>query len=58
MRPWITKKIIEYLGEEEKTFIDFLVSTIANKTPPNEILGKIALVLEEEGEVFILKLWR
>uniref|UniRef100_A0A673YWI6 RNA binding motif protein 25 n=1 Tax=Salmo trutta TaxID=8032 RepID=A0A673YWI6_SALTR len=42
IRPWINKKIIEYIGEEEATLVDFVCSK----------------VLDEEAEVFIVKMWR
>lgn len=28
MRPWINKKIIEYIGEEEATLVDFVCSKV------------------------------
>lgn len=29
VRPWINKKIIEYIGEEEPTLVDFVCSKVA-----------------------------
>jgi len=58
MKPWVTKKIIEYLGEEEATLIDFVVTKMANRMPPKEILDQLAFVLEDEAEVLVIKLWR
>lgn len=58
MRPWVTKKIVEYLGEEEKTLIDFILNKITAKTPPTEMLKQIGLVLDEEGEMFVIRMWR
>lgn len=28
IRPWINKKIIEYIGEEEATLVDFVCSKV------------------------------
>lgn len=28
VRPWINKKIIEYIGEEEPTLVDFVCSKV------------------------------
>lgn len=28
IRPWINKKIIEYIGEEEPTLVDFVCSKV------------------------------
>ena len=58
MKPWVTKKILEYLGEEEKTLIDFIMGKIAGHTAPGEILQQLALVLDEEADMFVLKMWR
>lgn len=29
VRPWINKKIIEYIGEEEATLVDFVCSKVS-----------------------------
>jgi len=58
MRTWVTKKIVEYLGEEEKTLINFILSKLTAHTSPHEILDQIQLVLDEEAEVFLVKMWR
>jgi RNA-binding protein 25 len=58
MRPWVTKKIVDYLGEEEKSLIDFILKNISNHVSPQDILKHLSMVLDEEGEVFMLKMWR
>jgi len=58
LRPWISKKMVEYLGEEEKTLIDFIISKICGHITPNELLEQLVMVLDEEAEIFVLKLWR
>jgi RNA-binding protein 25 len=82
IQPWVTRKITEYLGEEEKTLVAFVCSKIAAKAKPQYvsltrcsslprafffwlvayfcrvILEEIKMVLEEEAEPFVLKLWR
>lgn len=30
IRPWINKKIIEYIGEEEPTLVDFVCSKVCD----------------------------
>lgn len=42
MRPWIEKKMVEYLGEEEKTLVDFIVAKLTNHCSPNDLLGNAA----------------
>jgi len=58
MKPWVTRKILEYLGEEEASLIDFILSKISEHVPPKDIQDQLALVLEEEAEVFTVRLWR
>uniref|UniRef100_A0A8C7X329 RNA-binding protein 25 n=1 Tax=Oryzias sinensis TaxID=183150 RepID=A0A8C7X329_9TELE len=58
VRPWINKKIIEYIGEEEATLVDFVCSKVMAHSTPQGILDDVAMVLDEEAEVFIVKMWR
>lgn len=58
MRPWVTKKVVEYLGEEEKSFISFILSTLEQHQPPQQIQQQLKMVLEDESETFVLKMWR
>ncbi|XP_051504073.1 RNA-binding protein 25 [Myxocyprinus asiaticus] len=58
IRPWINKKIIEYIGEEEATLVEFVCSKIMAHSTPEGILDDVAMVLDEEAEVFIVKMWR
>jgi len=58
MKPWVVKKIVEYLGEEEKTLIDFIMGKITSHTPPAEMLVQLSPVLDEEAEIFVVKMWR
>ena len=34
IRPWINKKIIEYIGEEEATLVDFVCSKVGGGRMP------------------------
>ena len=57
MRPWVAKKMVEFLGEEEGTLVDF----VCEKLPvlkPTELISQLQVVLEEESEVFVVKLYR
>ncbi|XP_011410501.2 PREDICTED: RNA-binding protein 25-like [Amphimedon queenslandica] len=56
--PWINKKIVEYIGEPEPTLTEFICNKLAEQVPADGILNDIAMVLDDEAEVFVLKLWR
>mmetsp|Transcript_6210 Transcript_6210/g.8654 ORF Transcript_6210/g.8654 Transcript_6210/m.8654 type:complete len:448 (+) Transcript_6210:162-1505(+) len=58
MRPWIVKKIIEYLGEEEESLTSFMVSKLQAHCQPGDLLEELSMVLDEDSEQFVLKLWR
>jgi RNA-binding protein 25 len=58
MRPWVVKKIVEYLGEEETSLVDYICKKIQERERPQEILKQLQVVLDEEAEVFVVKLWR
>ena len=48
----------DYLGQEEKAMIDFVIGKIASHKAPSEILDQVGLVLDEDAENFVIKLWR
>lgn len=58
MAPWVKKKIQEYLGEEDTTMMEFLLTKLRQHTTPQEILTELQIVLEEDAEKFVLLLWR
>ncbi|CDW57155.1 RRM 1 and PWI domain containing protein [Trichuris trichiura] len=58
IRPWVGKKIVEYIGEEEVSLVDFICQKVKQKAKPQEILDDISMVLDEEATVFVVKLWR
>lgn len=78
IRPWINKKIIEYIGEPEPTLVDFICSKVLAGSTPQGILDDVQMVraaalrlsnesdsfllrfqvLDEEAEVFVVKMWR
>eukprot|EP01087_Luapelamoeba_hula_P020692 TRINITY_DN7108_c0_g1_i4.p1 TRINITY_DN7108_c0_g1~~TRINITY_DN7108_c0_g1_i4.p1 ORF type:complete len:644 (+),score=113.72 TRINITY_DN7108_c0_g1_i4:1885-3816(+) len=58
MQPWVAKKIVEYLGEEEPALEQFIITKMGEKMTPPELLGQLSVVLAEEAEQFVIKLWR
>jgi len=58
IRPWINKKIAEYIGEEELALLDFICNKLQSKSSAQSILDDVAMVLDEEAEVFVVKMWR
>lgn len=58
IRPWICKKIKDYIGEEEETLLDFICNKILSKSSAQSLLEDVAMVLDDEAQVFVVKLWR
>jgi RNA-binding protein 25 len=57
IKPWVTKKIVEYIGEEEATLTDFICASIMSKKSAETILSDIRVVLDDEAEVFVVKIF-
>ncbi|KAF3431289.1 hypothetical protein FNV43_RR26019 [Rhamnella rubrinervis] len=58
MRPWISKKITEFLGEEETTLVDYIVTSTQEHVEADRMLQLLQSILDEEAEMFVLKMWR
>ncbi|GMP58020.1 hypothetical protein CsSME_00021849 [Camellia sinensis var. sinensis] len=58
MRPWISKKITEFLGEEETSLVDYIVSSTCEHVKASEMLERLQSILDDEAEMFVLKMWR
>lgn len=58
IRPWVNKKIAEYIGEPEPTLTDFICSKVLAGSTPKAVLEDVQMVLDEEAEVFVVKMWR
>lgn len=44
IKPWVNKKIIEYIGEEEPTLTDFICQKVMAQSEPQNILNDVAMV--------------
>lgn len=58
LRPWVKKKVTEYLGAEEQGMIEFIMRKVTAHTSPEVILRELEGFLDEEAENFTLKMWR
>lgn len=58
IKPWINKKIIEYIGEEEQSLVDYICQKVTARSVPKTILEDVQMVLDDEAEVFVVKMWR
>ncbi|KAL7500082.1 hypothetical protein ACHAWT_009044 [Skeletonema menzelii] len=60
LKTYVTAQIVDYLGEEEKTLIDFIMKELAKGggCSTNSMLDEMKMVLEEDAEDFVVNLYR
>ena len=61
IRKFVKDQIVEYLGEEEATLIDFVMNYLKKEEKDRGttgLLDEMKMVLEEDGETFVLDLFR
>lgn len=44
VKPWINKKICDYIGDEEPSLVAFICEKIVDRATPQKILGDLAMV--------------
>ncbi|KAL3470153.1 hypothetical protein BJX99DRAFT_56271 [Aspergillus californicus] len=58
LKPFVEKKIVEYLGVQEQMLIDVVEEHIRKHGSPQELVEQLEEALDEEAEVLVKKLWR
>ena len=58
MRPWVAKKVTEYLGSAEAELIDFIVQQLLERAAPEAMVEAVEMILEDEAEAFVVQLRR
>ncbi|CAE8613878.1 unnamed protein product [Polarella glacialis] len=58
LRPWVKKKVTEFLGNEEQGMIEFIMRKVTAQSKPEGILAELEGFLDDEAENFTLKMWR
>ena len=58
IRPWVSKKVIEYLEEDEPTLVSFILSKMRSHCSPMDLIQELQPVLDEDAEQFVVKMWR
>ena len=52
-RPWIGKKMQEYMGAEEPTMIELVCNLLQKKSTHTELLATLEEILDEETGEFV-----
>ena len=57
-KPWIAKKMVDYLGAEEQTIIDLVLRLLKAQSSDSIMREKMEAILDDESADFVEKLWR
>lgn len=57
-RPWIAKKILEYMGEEEPVMINIVVKLLNQKCSSEQMRSKMQDIMDDACDEFVEKLWK
>ncbi|KAL8724517.1 MAG: hypothetical protein Q9181_006787 [Wetmoreana brouardii] len=58
LRPFVEKKIVEYLGVQEQMLVEAVEGHIHKRGAPQELVDELEGALDEEAEALVKKLWR
>ncbi|KAJ5105544.1 hypothetical protein NUU61_002891 [Penicillium alfredii] len=58
IKPFVEKKIVEYLGVQEQMLVDVVEEHVRKHGSPQELVEQLEEALDEEAEVLVRKLWR
>ncbi|KAJ0421724.1 hypothetical protein BJY00DRAFT_300655 [Aspergillus carlsbadensis] len=58
LKPFVEKKIVEYLGVQEQMLVDVVEEHVRKHGQPQELVEQLEEALDEEAEVLVKKLWR
>jgi RNA-binding protein 25 len=58
LREFVNKKIASFLGQEEPTLVDLIITKISLHSTPNDLENTVFPFIDNETELFIIKLWR
>ncbi|MCJ1478526.1 hypothetical protein MMC13_007206 [Lambiella insularis] len=58
LKPFVEKKIVEYLGVQEQMLVEVVEEHIRKRGGPLELVEQLEGALDDEAEVLVKKLWR
>ncbi|OTA95496.1 hypothetical protein M434DRAFT_393723 [Hypoxylon sp. CO27-5] len=58
LRPFVEKKLVEYLGVQEQLLIEVVEEHLRKHAKPGELVEELAEALDDEAEALVKKLWR
>ncbi|KAF2864490.1 hypothetical protein K470DRAFT_261362 [Piedraia hortae CBS 480.64] len=58
IRPFVEKKVVEYLGINEDLLVDAIVDGLRERRDAKDLVEEVRPALEEEAELLVKKVWR
>ncbi|KAL0930668.1 u1 snrnp-associated protein [Colletotrichum truncatum] len=58
LRPFVEKKIVEYLGVQEELLVEVVEEHLRKHGKPSDLVEELAPALDDEAEDMVKKLWR
>jgi len=58
LRPFVEKKVVEYLGVQEQFLVDVVEGHLRKHLKPAELVETLAQALDDDAEDLVKKLWR
>ena len=58
IRPFVERKVVEYLGVQEDLIVDAVIGGITARTNAKSLAEELEGPLEQESEVLVKKVWR
>ncbi|KDD76096.1 hypothetical protein H632_c358p0 [Helicosporidium sp. ATCC 50920] len=58
IKAWVTKRIVELMGEDEESFVGFIMGQISDKSSASEMIAALKDVLDEDTLNFVVKLFQ
>ena len=58
LRPFVEKKVVEYLGVQEQFLVDVVEEHLRKHQKPAELVDTLSEALDEDAEDMVKKLWR
>ena len=55
--PWVAKKVLEMLGEEDQDLIQYICSLVQSHSPAQGVADALRDLLDDETDDFVCKLW-
>ncbi|RIB11252.1 hypothetical protein C2G38_1978536 [Gigaspora rosea] len=58
LQSFVSKKIVGYLGVQEDELVSFVMDHLRNHKSAEQLTKEMEMTLDEESELFVMKLWR